>query len=124
MNRRERILNRVSDLVKNFLFYDRKEDRKLPLGGIEDAIEAKEITVEEIVDEFKEELLDQLDFDGDDDEGEGDEGEGDEGDFDDEEDEDEDDFEDEEDDDDEDEEEDDDYDEELMSQRARRDGRG
>ena len=55
-SRRELILDTVSDLVSNLLWYDRKEDEDLPRGEIEAAIAAGEITVEEIVVAFAAEL--------------------------------------------------------------------
>lgn len=54
--RRELILATVRDFVSDFLYYDRKEDECLPRNAIEEAIEAGEITVNEIVKEFKDEL--------------------------------------------------------------------
>lgn len=54
--RREHIIARVSDLVANLLYYDRREDEELPRGGIEEAIEAGEITKAEIVAAFEERL--------------------------------------------------------------------
>jgi len=47
----------VCDLASDFMYYDRKEDTILPRGAIEEAIEAGEITIEEIVSEFRKELL-------------------------------------------------------------------
>jgi hypothetical protein len=55
-DRSDLILAHVSDLIANFLYYDRKWDEDLPLGEIEAAIEAGEITEEEIVAEFALEL--------------------------------------------------------------------
>jgi hypothetical protein len=55
-SRRDIILGTVSDLVANFLYYDRKGDEDLPRGQIEEAIENKEITADEIVELFKKEL--------------------------------------------------------------------
>lgn len=55
-DRREHILGKVSDLVACFLYYDRKDDEDLPRGEIEAAIEAGEITADEIVEAFGEEL--------------------------------------------------------------------
>ena len=54
--RRELILLTVKDLVTDFLDYDRKEDEDLPSDEIENAVEADEITVEEIWTAFKDEL--------------------------------------------------------------------
>lgn len=47
------ILDTISDIVTDFLFYDRKEDEELPVGKIEECIKAGEITVKEIVDYFE-----------------------------------------------------------------------
>ena len=47
-SRRKLIEDTVDDLVSNLLYYDRKEDEELPRGEIEAAIEAGEITVDEI----------------------------------------------------------------------------
>lgn len=54
------ILDNVSDLVSNFLYYDRKEDEELPNGAIETAIENNEISVDEIVALFKAELVEGI----------------------------------------------------------------
>jgi hypothetical protein len=56
MNRRDLILVNVSDLIANFLYYDRKGDEELVLGDIEKAIEAGEVSVDEIIARFTEEL--------------------------------------------------------------------
>ena len=47
--RREHIENTAKDLIGSFMYYDRKEDDNLPRGAIEEAIDAGEITVEEIL---------------------------------------------------------------------------
>lgn len=57
MNKRIEIENAVIDLVANFLYYDRKEDENLERGEIEAAIETREITLDEIVELFKQELI-------------------------------------------------------------------
>lgn len=54
MTRKENILATASDCGYNFIYYDRKEDEELPRGQIEEAIEAGEVTVDEIVEAFKE----------------------------------------------------------------------
>lgn len=46
----------IQDLVSNFLFYDRREDDVLPVGAIEEAVRSGEITVDTIVDLFREEV--------------------------------------------------------------------
>jgi hypothetical protein len=51
---RDRILNVVSDLVGDFMYYDRKESEHLPVGAIEQAIADGVITVDEIVAKFRE----------------------------------------------------------------------
>jgi hypothetical protein len=53
---RTTILGTVSDLVADFLYYDRKEDESLPRGTIEKAIEDGAITVDEIVEVFRTEI--------------------------------------------------------------------
>jgi len=50
---KEKILGTVSDLVANFMYYDRNEDFDLDLGDIENAIHNKVITIDEIVDKFR-----------------------------------------------------------------------
>lgn len=54
--RREKVFNTISDGVSNFLYYDRKEDEELPRGAIEDMITKGEITLNEMVDKFANEL--------------------------------------------------------------------
>ena len=54
--RREHIRARVSDLVSELMYYGRKEDEELPRGAIEAAVAAGEITTDEIVGLFAEEL--------------------------------------------------------------------
>lgn len=53
---KQEILNTVKATVADFLYYDRKEDKDLPQGEIERAIEEGIITVEEIVFFFRVEL--------------------------------------------------------------------
>jgi len=55
-DRKETIQNVIADMVSDFLYYDRKEDEDLPRGSIEEAIEAGEITLREIVETFTNEL--------------------------------------------------------------------
>jgi hypothetical protein len=43
----------ISDLVTDFLYYDRKVDDQIGRGDIEKMIESKETSVDEIVEEFK-----------------------------------------------------------------------
>ena len=46
----------IEDVVANYLFYDRKEDEDLPQGEIEKLIESGELTIDELVEKFMEEL--------------------------------------------------------------------
>lgn len=52
------ILDIASDSAVAFIYYDRKECESLPIGAIEKAIADKIITVDEIVDRFRNELED------------------------------------------------------------------
>ena len=53
---KEQIYNLMQKAVANLMYYDRKEDDDIPRGAIEGAIERGEITVDEIVAKFREEL--------------------------------------------------------------------
>jgi hypothetical protein len=55
------IINTVSDLVSDFFYYDRKEDEDLGRGEIEQAIKDGVLTVDDIVEKFKESLIERLD---------------------------------------------------------------
>lgn len=55
--RRQLILDTASDLMSNFLYYDRKGDEELPRGAIEAAIVNGEVTIAEIVQLFHNELV-------------------------------------------------------------------
>jgi hypothetical protein len=57
---KEHILGLISDTISDLLYYDRKEDDDLPRGAIEAAIKRGDITVDEIVAKFKEELEQNL----------------------------------------------------------------
>ena len=57
--RKQKILDTVSDLVGSLMYYDRKEDEDLPRGAIEDAVSSGEITYDEIIAQFKKDLLDE-----------------------------------------------------------------
>mgnify|MGYP000846215312 FL=1 len=54
--RRQHILDAVTDMVADFMYYDRKEDEDLPLESIEEAVELGEISVQEIIDAFASDL--------------------------------------------------------------------
>lgn len=53
INKKNLILETVSDLATMFLYYDRKEDDDLSMGVIEQSIINGDITVDEIVNRFK-----------------------------------------------------------------------
>lgn len=61
-SRRDVILGSIGDTVGNWIYYDRKEDEDLPRDAIQEAVEEGEITVEEILDTFREKLL--VEFEG------------------------------------------------------------
>lgn len=50
--RRQHIEDTISDLFMDWLYYDRKEDQDLPRGAIEEAVEAGEISKQEIANQF------------------------------------------------------------------------
>ncbi len=54
--RREVIMDLICDTVMDLLYYDRKEDSVIGVGDIEDAITKGEITAEEIITLFGNEL--------------------------------------------------------------------
>ena len=58
--RRMIILNTIDDVVIDFVEYDRREDPELARGEIEAAIEAGEISLQEIRDRFAEQLTGRL----------------------------------------------------------------
>lgn len=59
---KEIILNEINDLISCFLYYDRKEDEDLPAVRevIQNAVLNKEITIDEMVEKFKECLTEGL----------------------------------------------------------------
>lgn len=50
------ILDTISDLCSNFLYYDRKEDEQLSREQLNDAVRFGEITIDEMVEEFRSNL--------------------------------------------------------------------
>jgi hypothetical protein len=56
-NKRKVILNTIANLVQNFLYYDRKDDENLKENDIVQAIDDKIISIDEIVDTFRKEIL-------------------------------------------------------------------
>ena len=60
MTRREYIIATLTDSIIDLLYYDRKEDESFPKGGIESAITAGEITVDEMIEVWSGALRDGL----------------------------------------------------------------
>lgn len=53
---KQKILNTISDLCSDFLYYDRKEDEKLSADQLNEAVDSGEITIDEMVAEFRKHL--------------------------------------------------------------------
>lgn len=54
---KEEILNTINDLCADFLYYDRKEDECLTIEQLNEAVKSGEITVDEMVAEFRKHLV-------------------------------------------------------------------
>ena len=61
MTNKKLILDTVRDLVTNLLYYDRKEDEDLPPGVIDNEEAAGHITIDQMVQHFRETLTQGLD---------------------------------------------------------------
>jgi dTDP-4-amino-4,6-dideoxygalactose transaminase len=59
---KHRILETINDLCINFLYYDRKEDNELSIEELNEAVKSGEITIDEMVAEFRKHLEDTLSF--------------------------------------------------------------
>jgi hypothetical protein len=59
--RRERIESHLDDMITDLFYYDRKEDENLPVGSIEEAVKAGEITEAEIVERVAARVREALD---------------------------------------------------------------
>jgi hypothetical protein len=57
---RQLILDTISDLVADLLYYDRKSDEDLPLGAIEKSIKKGEISTAEMAEYFRENLEEKI----------------------------------------------------------------
>ena len=57
---KELIFGSVGDLVSNFLYYNRKEDEDLPVGKIEELIGDKTISIDDLVERFRQALLENI----------------------------------------------------------------
>jgi hypothetical protein len=54
------ILDIISGLCKDFLYYDRKEDEDLTRKQLDEAVKSGEINIDEMVEEFRRHLEDAL----------------------------------------------------------------
>jgi hypothetical protein len=54
---KQNIKDTISDMVGDFLYYRRKEDSDLPVGAIDQAVHDGVITIDEMVEEFRAELV-------------------------------------------------------------------
>jgi hypothetical protein len=57
---KELILDRISDIANDFLYYDRKED-SLSVDMLNAAVKSGEITIDEMVAQFRKHLEDTFD---------------------------------------------------------------
>jgi hypothetical protein len=53
---KQTILDTISDLCSDFLYYDRKEDEDLTMEQLDEAVKNGEITIDEMVAEFRKNL--------------------------------------------------------------------
>lgn len=53
---KQTILGTISDLVSDFVYYDRKGDEELSMEQLNQAVASGEITVDEMVAEFRKHL--------------------------------------------------------------------
>jgi len=57
---KETILNTISDLCLNFYRYDRRDDEDLSQEQLIEAVEKGEITIDEMVEEFRKGLIEKF----------------------------------------------------------------
>ena len=57
---KQTILDTIDDTVAKLVYYDRKEDEELPVGAIDQAVRDGVITVDEMVEKFREVLTADL----------------------------------------------------------------
>lgn len=55
---KQKIIDAISDLCSNFLYYDRKEDEELSMDQLIEAVKTGEISIDEMVAEFRKHLED------------------------------------------------------------------
>ena len=56
------ILGTIEDMISDFLYYDRKGDEELRVGDIDKAVRDGVVTVDEMVNKFREGLEKHLDI--------------------------------------------------------------
>lgn len=56
------IFDTISDLCGDFLYYDRKEDTELTIEVLNKAVETNEVTIDEMVAEFRKHLENQYSY--------------------------------------------------------------
>lgn len=61
-SRKAQILDNVADAVSTLILYDREGDESLPVGSVEDAVKKGEITIDEIVEQFRKDLTYAMTF--------------------------------------------------------------
>jgi len=57
LSKKEQALIIVPDLTADYLYYNRKEDEELSVSDIENLFNSGELTVDEVVEVFKEALI-------------------------------------------------------------------
>jgi hypothetical protein len=59
---RKKILDTISDLCSDFLYYDRKGDSDLTMEELNEAVNSGEITIDEMVMEFRKHLENNFEY--------------------------------------------------------------
>lgn len=54
------ILGKIHDLVSDFTYYNRKNDEDLSSEDLQKAVKEGEITIDEMVEEFKKQLIERF----------------------------------------------------------------
>ena len=57
---KQKVLDIISDAVSNLLYYNRKEDSEMPVGKINKLVKKGDITIDEMVAEFRKNLENSL----------------------------------------------------------------
>lgn len=56
LSRKDKVLALVEDAVTDLMYYDRKESEDFPAGSIQEMLGSGEVTVDEMVEEFRRHL--------------------------------------------------------------------